>query len=468
MECYGFLLLSLLLLICLHIFLNLKRWIFVKRKLPPGPTGIPIVGNLITMGHSPHKSLAKMAKIHGPLMTIQLGFNTTVVASSVEMARELLIKNDQAFLGRPIPQAVTAQEDYQDAMAWLSGGPKWRSLRKLCNTQIFTTQRLEALQDFRRQMMEGMIMRVTEASEAGESINIGRLVFGTSLNLLSNNMFSVDIIDPKSNVIKELKELIGRIMVLAGKPNLTDCFPFLRPFDPQGIKKETKVSYDRLHSMIDMIIDKRLSRRASGLPGYGDFLDILLDNSQEHGSRELSRSDIKTLLTQELAETIGQGQSMEEKYISKLPYLQAVLKETLRLHPAAPLLLPHQAQMDVEVCGYNIPKGTQVFVNSWAISRDPMYWPDRPTEFVPERFLVSNVEFRGTDLSYTPFGAGRRICPGLSLAVRMLSMSLGSLVHRFDWKLPNGMEPEDIDMDDKFGITLQKAIPLIAIPVAVS
>lgn len=297
MECYGFLLLSLLLLICLHIFLNLKRWIFVKRKLPPGPTGIPIVGNLITMGHSPHKSLAKMAKIHGPLMTIQLGFNTTVVASSVEMARELLIKNDQAFLGRPIPQAVTAQEDYQDAMAWLSGGPKWRSLRKLCNTQIFTTQRLEALQDFRRQMMEGMIMRVTEASEAGESINIGRLVFGTSLNLLSNNMFSVDIIDPKSNVIKELKELIGRIMVLAGKPNLTDCFPFLKPFDPQGIKKETKVSYDRLHSMIDMIIDKRLNRRASGLPGYGDFLDILLDNSQEHGSRELSRSDIKTLLT---------------------------------------------------------------------------------------------------------------------------------------------------------------------------
>ncbi|XP_015900336.3 geraniol 8-hydroxylase [Ziziphus jujuba] len=452
------------------------------------------------MGHSPHKSLAKMAKIHGPLMTIQLGFNTTVVASSVEMARELLIKNDQAFLGRPIPQAVTAQEDYQDAMAWLSGGPKWRSLRKLCNTQIFTTQRLEALQDFRRQMMEGMIMRVTEASEAGESINIGRLVFGTSLNLLSNNMFSVDIIDPKSNVIKELKELIGRIMVLAGKPNLTDCFPFLRPFDPQGIKKETKVSYDRLHSMIDMIIDKRLSRRASGLPGYGDFLDILLDNSQEHGSRELSRSDIKTLLTdlflggtdtssttvewamtellknpkmmqklkQELAETIGQGQSMEEKYISKLPYLQAVLKETMRLHPAAPLLLPHQAQMDVEVCGYNIPEGTQVFVNSWAISRDPMYWPDRPTEFVPERFLVSNVEFRGTDLSYTPFGAGRRICPGLSLAVRMLSMSLGSLVHLFDWKLPNGMEPEDIDMDDKFGITLQKAIPLIAIPVAVS
>lgn len=173
-------------------------------------------------------------------------------------------------------------------------------------------------------------------------------------------------------------------------------------------------------------------------------------------------------LKQELAETFGKDQSMEEKDISKLPYLQAVLKETLRLHPAAPLLLPHQAQMDVEVCGYTIPKGTHVFVNAWALSRDPAYWPESPTEFIPERFLGSNVEFRGTNLSYIPFGAGRRICPGLSLGVRMLNMSLGSLVHHFDWKLPDGMAPEDIDMGDRFGITLQKAIPLVAIPMAAS
>ena len=174
-------------------------------------------------------------------------------------------------------------------------------------------------------------------------------------------------------------------------------------------------------------------------------------------------------LKQELLETIGLGQSIQEKDMQRLPYLQAVLKETLRLHPAAPLLLPHQAQMDMEVCGYTIPKDTQLYVNVWALSRDPKYWPDRPTEFVPERFVGLNVDFRGTNLCYTPFGAGRRICPGLSMGVRMLSTLLGvSLVHHFDWKLPDEMAPEDIDMGEKFGLTLQRATPLVAIPVVVT
>lgn len=301
---YSSLLFSLALLLCIQIFfLILKNILFPKRKsklpLPPGPTGLPILGNLLAVGDRPHESLAKMAKTYGPLMTVQIGFNTTVVASSAEMAQQILQKNDQAFLGRPIPDAVTAEDGYELSIAWQSGGPKWRSLRKICNSQIFTAQRLDMLQDLRHQMMDGMVRRVEEAREANEALDIGRLVFVTTMNLLSNTMFSVDIIDPKSNTIEELKELIGRIMLLAGKPNVSDFFPMLKPLDLQSIRKNIKFSYDRLHVLIDEIIDRRMKRRASDQSvtrSCGDFLDILLDN-MDQGPEELSRPDIRILLT---------------------------------------------------------------------------------------------------------------------------------------------------------------------------
>ncbi|KAM3748270.1 hypothetical protein ACB098_05G095200 [Castanea mollissima] len=499
MEPLSFLLYSLFLLIFTQALLHIKDWLFKKRvQLPPGPTGLPIIGSLLTLGDRPHESITKLAETYGPLMTVRLGFNVTVVASSAEMAREILQKNDQAFLGRPIPDAATAQTNYDLSVVWLPGNEKWRNLRKIYKSQIFATHRLDALQGSRHQAVDGMVRRVVEASEAGEAISIGTLVFGTTLNSLSNTIFSVDIFDPKSNAIQELKELIWSIMELGGKPNLSDFFPLLKSFDLQGIRRSTKVPYDRLHGLIDNMIDQRLELRASGSPRCDDLLDVLLDLSKEQGHEEFNRLNIKVFLTdffiggtdttsatiewamtellrnpdimakakQELAETIGIGESIQEKDIPRLPYLQAVLKETMRLHPIAPFLLP-RSLIDVEVCGYTIPKHTQVIVNAWAIARDPMYW-DKPTQFKPERFIDSKVDFRGTNFSFMPFGSGRRICPGLDLAVRMLSLFLASLIHHFDWKLPDRMAPEDIDIKDKFGLTLQKAVALVAIPVVVA
>ncbi|KAM3685917.1 hypothetical protein ACJW30_11G153400 [Castanea mollissima] len=360
MEPYSFRLFSLLLLICTQALLHLKDWVSKKRKLPPGPTGLPIVGNLLTLGHRPHESLTKLAKTYGSLMTVRLGFKW-----------------------RPIPDAVTAQTNHELSVAWLPGNAKWRGLRKIYNSP-------------RHQMMDGMVRRVVDASEAGEAIRIGRLVFGTTLNLLSNTMFSVDV-------------LIWRIMELAGKPNLSDYFPLLKPFDVQGIKRTTKVSYDRLHVLLDEIIDQLLKRRASGLPRCEDFVDVLLDQSNEQSHEEFNGEDINILLTKKKL-------SIEEKDIPRLPYLQALLIETMRLHPTTPLLLPHRAEMDVEVCGYTIPKHTQVFVNAWAIiARDPMFMG-----------MGNEVDFRGTNFSFIPFGSGRRICPSLTLAIRMLSLLLAS------------------------------------------
>ncbi|KAI3453621.1 hypothetical protein Pfo_010284 [Paulownia fortunei] len=503
MEPYGFLFASIPLLAA-YLFLGISNGLFIrKKKLPPGPYGLPLIGSLITIGDRTHESLAKLAKTYGPLMTLKLGCINVVVASSAEMAKEILQKHDMEFIGRPVPDAVTAEKGYELAFPWLPASPQWKKLRKICNSHIFTPQKLDSLQDLRHQVMKNMIKRVVEAQEAGEAIQIGGLVFGTAVQLLSNSLFSADMLDPASDAMKELQELNANIMLLVGKPNLADYFPFLRPFDLQGIRRKIMVSYDRLHELIDDMIDRRMKRRSSGSDRCGDILDVLLDYAEDEGPEGLTRLDVKLLVAeifiggtdtstitvewamaellhnptilsiakQELSENITPGKTVQEQDIAQLPYLTAVIKETMRLHPTAPLLLPHQAEQDVEIqvnaVGYTIPKHTRIWVNAWSISRDATYW-DEPTRFVPERFLNSGIDFRGRDFSFLPFSAGRRICPGLNLAVRMVSLIFATLVQKFDWKLPGGMAPEDMDMTDKFGVTLRKAEPLVAIPLRIT
>ncbi|KAM3327370.1 hypothetical protein P3S67_002496 [Capsicum chacoense] len=165
----------------------------------------------------------------------------------------------------------------------------------------------------------------------------------------------------------------------------------------------------------------------------------------------------------ELAEIIGEGISVEEADVSRLPYLQCIIKETLRMHPPVPLLVPRKVEQDVELCSYIIPKGSQVLINVWAIGRDSTFWED-PLVFKPERFLSLDLDIQGQNFEMIPFGGGRRMCPGLPLALRMLSVMLGSLLNSFNWKLEADIEPEKLDMEEKFGITLAKARPLRAIP----
>ncbi|KAL7203627.1 hypothetical protein ACSBR2_016818 [Camellia fascicularis] len=167
----------------------------------------------------------------------------------------------------------------------------------------------------------------------------------------------------------------------------------------------------------------------------------------------------------ELKEVICNDGIVQEADISRLPYLQAVVKEILQLHPSAPLLLPHKAEANVEISGFMVPKHAQVLVNVWAIGRDSSIWL-HPDSFVPERFLDLKVDMRGQGFELIPFGAGRRMCPGILLAYQMVHFMLASLLHSFDWKLGGGMESKDIDMSEKFGITLRKAIPLKAIPIS--
>ncbi|CAJ1976860.1 unnamed protein product [Sphenostylis stenocarpa] len=489
-------------LLLLTLFLVTTRFILKRRvtkNQPPGPTGLPIIGNLHQLGPKPHCALSTMAQTYGPIMSLRLGLVNVAVASSPAVAQEILQRNDQAFANRPIPESVAAQPNVGDTIAWAPADPRWRNRRRVCTTRIFTAQRLDLLQHLRHRKVQELVHHLRKQASKGKSVEIGELAFATMLNLISNTVFSEDLVDSEFKSAGEFKELVWRIMEDAGRINLSDYFPLLKPMDLQGVRRHVAVSYVRLHKIFDHLIRQRVAERQSTRAAKGDFLDVLLDQCEQGDPSDFTVETIKPLILdlfiagsdtsgstsewamaellrnpkvmqkarEELIQVIGSSNvEVTESDIPKLPYIQAIVKETLRLHPPVPLLLPYVAGHDVEVSGYTIHKGNQVLINAWSIGRNPQFW-DEPLLFQPERFLRSNIDFKGRDFEYLPFGGGRRICPGLPLANRMITLMLAVFLHSFEWELPEGVTSQTLDMSEHYGITLKKLSPLSAIPISV-
>lgn len=169
------------------------------------------------------------------------------------------------------------------------------------------------------------------------------------------------------------------------------------------------------------------------------------------------------ILQKELDQVVGLERLVEESDLEKLEYLNMVIKETFRLHPPAPLLIPHYAMEDITVGGYDIPKKSRVIVNAYAIGRDPSVWSD-PEKFIPERFIGSDIDIRGQHFQLIPFGSGRRGCPGVQLGLIQVQLIVAQLVHCFDLELPNNMKPEELDMGEEFGIVVSRANHLMVVP----
>ena len=169
---------------------------------------------------------------------------------------------------------------------------------------------------------------------------------------------------------------------------------------------------------------------------------------------------------EEVRQVFKRKGSVCETGISEMTYLKCVVKETLRLHPSVAMLVPRESQDKCDIGDYEIPTKTRVIVNAWAIGRDPRYWSD-PESFIPERFLDSSIDFKGNDFEYIPFGAGRRICPGLSFGLINTEFPLATMLYHFDWKLPNGKVSEDLDMTELFGMTVRRRNDLLVIPSTV-
>ncbi|KAF2912738.1 hypothetical protein DAI22_10g035000 [Oryza sativa Japonica Group] len=453
--------LSWLLLSLLSIYL-LDLLAHSRRCLPPGPRPLPLIGSLHLLGDLPHRSLAGLAKTYGPLMSLRLGAVTTVVASSPEVAREFLQKHDAVFATRSTPDATG--DHARNSVAWLPPGPRWRELRKIMATELFSTRRLDALHELRQEKVAELVDHVAGLARDGTAVDIGRVAFTTSLNLVARTIFSHDLTSLDDHgASKEFQRLITDVMEAVGSPNLSDFFPALAAVDLQGWRRRLSGLFARLHRLFDAEMDHR---RLHGMKEKdGDFLEVLLrlaardddtarldgdtlrslftdlftagsdtsSSTVEWAMAELLQNPISMAkLCDELRRVVGSRRRIEESEIGQLPYLQAVIKETFRLHSPAPLLLPRQATRTIQIMGYTIPKGTRVLINVWAMGRDEDIWPEAG-KFIPERFLERTIDYKGGDLELIPFGAGRRICPGMPLAVRMVHVLLASLLIHFKW-----------------------------------
>ncbi|XP_052173190.1 iridoid oxidase-like isoform X1 [Diospyros lotus] len=463
---------------------------------PPGPPGWPVFGNMFDLGSMSHQTLHSLRTKYGPVIWLRLGSMNTLVVQSAMAAAELFKYHDLDFPDRKVPDALTAWNYHEGGLSLNSYSPYWRLLRRLYSAEFLSAKRINDTAAMRRKCVDNLVKWI-EAANGGE-VDIGHLLFVASFNLVGNLVLSRDVLSSESEEGFEFFDAMNNVMELGGKANLADYFPFLRRLDPAGMKREMVREMGRARRIVEKFVKDRIEEKKSGreINDEHDLLDVLLNqkgdakdppvpeskainavlemffagsettsSSTEWAMAELLQNPSSMRKVKaELDRVIGRSSSsskVEEGQLEELQYLQAVVKETLRLHPAVPLLLPRNAVKDTDFMGYFIPKDTQVLVNVWGIGRDGDSW-DEPSAFRPERFIGSSVEYKGQNFELLPFGAGRRICVGYSLAHRTILLVLATLLHLFDWEAAGGAE--SVDMRERMGITLRKLVPLKVVP----
>uniref|UniRef100_A0A5B6ZD60 Flavonoid 3'-monooxygenase n=1 Tax=Davidia involucrata TaxID=16924 RepID=A0A5B6ZD60_DAVIN len=475
--------------------------------LPPGPKPWPVIGNLPHLGPMPHHSIAAMARNYGPLMHLRLGFVDVVVAASASVAAQFLKTHDANFSSRPPNSgAKHIAYNYQD-LVFAPYGPRWRMLRKICSVHLFSAKALDDFRHVRQEEVATLMRALASGSQA--PVNLAQLLNVCTTNALGRVTVGKRVFgdgsgggDPKAD---EFKQMVVELMVLAGVFNIGDFVPALEWLDLQGVAAKMKKLHARFDSFLSAIIEEhKISGGAGGgAQTHTDFLTTLISLKDEAGDGDgdgeegkLTDTAIKALLLnlftagtdtssstvewaiaelirhpkilaqarKELDSVVGPDRLVTESDLAQLTFLQAIIKETFRLHPSTPLSLPRIAADNCEINGYHIPKGSTLLVNVWAIARDPDIWAE-PLEFKPDRFLPGgekpNVDVRGNDFEVIPFGAGRRICAGMSLGLRMVQLLTATLVHAFHWDLPEGQLAEKLNMEESYGLTLQRAAPLM-------
>ncbi|GFQ03007.1 cytochrome p450 83b1 [Phtheirospermum japonicum] len=433
-------------LIILFIF-HAHRKKLQNSKYPPGPPGIPFIGNLHQFDTStPHIYLWQLSKKYGPLMSMKLGSVPLLVVSSPEIAKEVLKTNDLAFSSRPrILGQVKLSYNRLD-IAFAPYSESWRELRKICVVHLLSNKQVHSFRPIREDEVFRMIRNISDRAVVDLS--------ATMLSLTSTLICKVAFGKTLDKVCRDYDELYQEIID--------------EHLDPSCAKK---VNPDNI---LDLLIQLKEDKSCS-INLTWDHVKAILMNIFIAGTDTGAATVVWTMtalmknptamnkLQKHIRELIGEKGKVNEDDLPNLPYLKAVIKESLRLYPPAPLLLPRETLEKCNINGYTIQPKTLVYVNAWAIARDPEYW-ENPNEFQPERFLNNNVDIVGQDFQVIPFGSGRRGCPGISMGLATVEIALANLVYAFDWEMPPGMSREDIDTEVSPGLTMHKKNPLCLVP----
>ncbi|KAL6658707.1 hypothetical protein ACP70R_002747 [Stipagrostis hirtigluma subsp. patula] len=468
----------------------------------PSPPRLPVIGHMHLMGALPHVSLAALAAEHGPdLLLLRLGAVPTVVASSPRAAEAVLRTHDHVFASRPRSMVADVVIYGASDSCYAPYGEHFRKVRKLVTVHLLNSRKVQSYRPAREEEVRQVVAKLAAAAADGAAVDVSGLMDAFANDIICRAVSGKFFREEGRN--KLFRQLIDTNAALLGGFNLEDYFPRFARLELVSkiiCAKAKKVS-KRWDQLLDKLIDDHAAR-AVRLEGGGgdqeetDFIDVLLSLQEEYG---LTRDHMKAImldmfeagtettyltlecamaelmrkphlmakLQEEVRRSVPKGQDMvTEDDLPTMTYLKAVIKETLRLHPPAPLLIPHLSIDACDVDGYTIPAGTRVIVNAWAIGRLSSVW-DMADEFVPERFMDgddTNVDFKEKDFRYLPFGSGRRMCPGIHAAAATLEIMLANLMYRFDWEMPAGKKKEDIDMTEVFGLTVHRKEKLFLVP----
>ncbi|KAH6771704.1 hypothetical protein C2S51_010108 [Perilla frutescens var. frutescens] len=472
----------------LIMFLSLLRQLLTNKNLPPAPIALPIIGHLHLLGKNLHHDLHRLAGKHGPIIFLRLGSVPAVVVSSDAGAELVLKTHDLVFSGRPNSQASIHLGYDRKNILFASYGAYWRNMRKLCTLNLLSSHKINEFRPVRREVIGDMVGFLRRASEKREIVDVSAVVSGVSGDMNCLMVFGRKYVD------KGFKAVIDEALHVAALPNLGDYFPFIAALDLQGLNRRMKELSRIFDGFLERIIDDHLQKKEEEKKNR-DFVDtmlavmdageagfefdrrhvkaVLLDlliggmststSSVEWTISELIRHPkVMKKLQKELEQVVGMDQMVDESHLDKLEYLYFVVKETLRLHPPGSFLT-HKSLEECTINEFHVPIGSWIFVNLWSIGRDTSTWHD-PEEFVPERFVGVDVDLLGQHFQLIPFGSGRRKCPGLQLGLVMVRLIVAQLVHCFDWELPDGMQPSDLDMIEQFGLVVRREKHLMAIP----
>ncbi|XP_020699716.1 premnaspirodiene oxygenase-like [Dendrobium catenatum] len=465
-----------------------------KEKFPPGPLKLPIIGSIHQLvGVNLHHKLYNLAKIYGPLLHIKLGEINSVVVSSPGLAYEVMKIQDLNFASRPKIAVSEALLYNSSDIGFAPYGSYWRELKKICTLELLSSNRVKSFASLREEEGNNLVQKILLTPQ-GTPVNLTKMLLSLTNTSITKAAFGKDCVH-KWKFLNAMRKGIE----LASLFSLMDIFPslgFLWKFS--GLNLKMKRVHRELDSLLDDIIDEHLEKKAGGNGMETDLVDVLLklkgiterenhftmDNikavilglfvagtdttatSIEWAMTELIRHpEAMRKAQQELRKSLKGGTKLEASHISEMQYLKQVIKETLRLHPPAPLLMPRICRETTKLSEYVISEGTQVIINAWAIGRDPKFWKD-PESFQPERFERTEIDFKGTNFEFIPFGAGRRMCPGMAFGLAGVEFWLAQLLLHFDWELPNGRKPEELDISEASGVILTRKndLCLLAFP----
>ncbi|KAL0912171.1 hypothetical protein M5K25_018128 [Dendrobium thyrsiflorum] len=515
-----FLLLTFIISIIFIIFFRLagkSRRAADRRQLPPGPTRWPIVGNLLQLGRLPHRDFARFCSTYGPLVYLRLGSVDAITTDDPEVIREILVGQDDAFASRPSTVASARLAYGSGDVALAPMGSHWKRMRRICMEHLLTTRRLESFAAHRAEEARDLLMEVWAKSSSGETIDLRQVLGGFSMNNVTRMLLGKKYFGPAwagQREAMEFMEITHELFHLLGILYLGDYLPAWRWLDPTGCERKMREVEKKTDQFHQKIIDEHRERtrrrkktRGSHCKeldddddGAMDFVDVLLSLHGEDGKEHLDDKEIKALMQDmvaaatdtsavtsewaftellrhphvlqkaqfELDSVIGLDRPIRESDLPHLSYLRCIVRETFRLHPAGPFLIPHESLRPAHLMNgrYTLPCHTRVFINTHALGRNPHVWGDDVDEFRPERHekRKGKVEIsHGDDFVILPFGAGKRRCPGAPLGVVMMLMGLGTLLHGFDWKAAYGKRPEEVGAEEIYGMTMPRAEPLKAV-----